>query len=205
MEKKIPLFPSIVSDQLTGNESINGNTTLLDYWRWAHSNLVDNTERGVFAEFLVHMAVGATSKTRTNWDNYDILSPEGIRIEVKASGYIQSWAQEKLSAISFSVRSTYGWDAETNQYLEECARQSDVYVFCLHKHVEQETINILDVNQWTFFVLPTSVLNAKAGNQKTITLNGIRKLGAVETDYEALHKTICRLAGKELYGSLDGG
>ena len=154
-------FPVINPEQFSGDEVIFGDTKLVDYWRWAHSNLIDNTERGAFAEYLVHTAVGATSKTRTNWDKYDVLSPEGIRIEVKAAGYIQSWAQKKLSTISFSIRPTYGWDAETNQYSEECVRQSDVYVFCLHKQTEQETVNILDVSQWTFFVLPTAIMNAK--------------------------------------------
>ena len=79
MEEKMAAFPAIAPDQFTGDETISGSTTLLDYWRWAHSNLVDNTERGAFAEFLVHMAVGAASKTRTNWDKYDILSPEGMK------------------------------------------------------------------------------------------------------------------------------
>ena len=173
MEKKVPGIPMIIPDQLTGDEPICDNTTLLDYWCWAHSNLVDNTERGVFAEFLVHMAVGAVSKTRVNWGKYDVLSPEGIRIEVKASGYIQSWAQNKLSAVSFSVRPTYGWDAETNQYSEECVRQSDVYVFCLHKHTEQATINLLDVNQWTFFVLLTAAsLSPSSKNENTAVMTG---------------------------------
>ena len=47
MEKKVPGIPMIIPDQLTGDEPICDNTTLLDYWCWAHSNLVDNTERGV--------------------------------------------------------------------------------------------------------------------------------------------------------------
>ncbi len=190
-EKNVQVqFPAIDPEQLSGNEVIIGDTKLVDYWRWAHSNLIDNAERGAFAEFLVYTAMRATSKTRVNWNNYDVLSPEGIRIEVKASGYIQSWAQEKLSAISFSIRPTYGWDAETNQYSEVCVRQSDVYVFCLHIHMVQETINILDASQWTFFVLPTTVLNAWVGMQKTISLSRVKKLGAMETDYMGLREAI---------------
>ena len=109
---------------------------------------------------------------------------------MKASGYIQSWPQERLSAINFSIRPTYGWDSETNTYASDCARQSDVYVFCLLNHKEQDTINPLDTAQWSFFVLPTKVLNEKVGGQKTIALSGVIKLGAKETDFAGLREAI---------------
>lgn len=134
--------------------------------------------------------MGATEPCRVNWDKCDVKSPEGITIEVKASGYIQSWPQERLSAISFSIRPTYGWDSETNTYASECARQSDVYVFCLLNHREQDTINPLDTAQWSFFVLPTKVLNEKVVGQKTIALSGVIKLGAKETDFAGLKEAI---------------
>lgn len=188
-------FPTIDPRPLTGTEQITStDNTLADYWRWAHSNLIDNAERGALAEYIVHVAVGATEPCRVNWDKCDVKSPEGITIEVKASGYIQSWPQERLSAISFSIRPTYGWDSETNTYASDCARQSDVYVFCLLNHREQDTINPLDTAQWSFFVLPTSILNAKAGKQKTIALSGVIKLGAKETDFAGLRNAILAAA-----------
>ncbi len=188
-------YPAIKSKALTGKEIIQSEdakaiSDLQSYWSWAHSNLIDNAERGALAEYLVHLAVGATASTRVNWDRYDVLSPENIAIEVKASGYIQSWAQEKLSAIQFSIRPTYGWDSETNTYSETLSRQSDIYVFCLLAHKEQETVNPLDTSQWEFYVLPTSILNEKVGNQKTITLSGVIKLGAKKTGYKELRNTI---------------
>ncbi len=79
---KMSLFPAITSEQLTGNETIADGVKLVDYWRWAHSNLIDNAERGAFAEYLVHTAVGATSTTRVNWDKYDVLSPKGIQSRI---------------------------------------------------------------------------------------------------------------------------
>jgi hypothetical protein len=65
---------------------------VLDYWRWAFSDLRDNTQRGVRAEFLVALALGRTETRRKAWDNYDVTTSSGLRIEVKASGYLQSWA-----------------------------------------------------------------------------------------------------------------
>ena len=48
---------------LTGNEPLteNGNRlgpSLIDFWRWSISDLVDNTTRGALAEFIVACALG---------------------------------------------------------------------------------------------------------------------------------------------------
>ncbi len=194
------VYPAIKPTLLSGMERITDSVSVNDYWRWAHSTLVDNAERGAFAEFLVKIAVGDKAETRINWDLYDILSPEGIKIEVKAAGYIQSWRQERLSTISFSIRPTYGWNAATNTYDTEKKRQSDMYVFALHKHMEQNTINVADVNQWTFFVMLTKILNEEVGEQNNIGLVSLKKLGAVETDFAGLRNTILENYGKALIG-----
>ena len=191
-------YPAIKPNLLTGAEPITQTKELLiNYWRWAHSNLIDNAERGAFAEYIVHIAMKAVELTRVNWDKYDVKSPEGIAIEVKTSGYIQSWAQSRLSSICFSIRPTYGWDSTTNTYASECTRQSDVYVFCLLDHKNQDTINPLDMTQWKFYVLPTAVLNKEVGNQKTISLSGIIKLGGKETDYNGLRDTVLSAANND--------
>lgn len=51
-------------EQLNGNEpfTLHGSDTsiiLQDFWRWSCSDLLNNTQRGVLAEFLVHSALGA--------------------------------------------------------------------------------------------------------------------------------------------------
>lgn len=48
--------------QLTGNEEFtlhgaSAGITVMDFWRWAYSDLIDNTQRGVMAEFLVHSSL----------------------------------------------------------------------------------------------------------------------------------------------------
>ena len=48
---------------------------------------MDNAERGALAEYLVACALGGGEGVRVNWDKYDLLSPEGIAVEVKSSGY----------------------------------------------------------------------------------------------------------------------
>ena len=52
--------------QLTGNEEFTlhgkgAGITVLDFWRWAFSDLIDNTQRGVLAEFLVYSSLNRTT------------------------------------------------------------------------------------------------------------------------------------------------
>ena len=82
------------------------NTTLIDFWSWAHSDLIGNAERGILAEYIVTMALGANKGVRVEWDSYDILTNEQIKVEIKSSGYIQTWSQEKYSNIQFGIQPT---------------------------------------------------------------------------------------------------
>lgn len=192
-------YPSIQAARLPGAEPIKDEhgrqiSSLNNFWEWAYSNTVDNAQRGVLAEYLVACALGVAGGVRTNWEKYDLLTPEGISVEVKASGYIQNWYQKKLSTATFSIQPTLAWDEKTATYATEKTRQADVYVFCLHKHTEQESVNPLDLSQWDFYILPTSVLNEKAGAQKSIRLNALISMGAKKVEYGAIHQTIIEMA-----------
>ncbi|WP_236408161.1 hypothetical protein [Microaerobacter geothermalis] len=185
---------AIETKKKTGNEQfLNAGSdvcTLRDFWAWAYSDLIGNTERGRLAEFIVAMALGITEGISVSWDKYDLLSKEGIRVEVKTSAYLQSWSQQNLSKISFGIQPTYGWDSITNEYDTEQKRQSDVYVFCVLKHIDQATLNPLDLSQWEFYVLSTAVLNKAVPGQKTISLNKLLNIGAKKCEYAMLYKTI---------------
>ncbi|AUD04054.1 hypothetical protein [Spirosoma pollinicola] len=100
----------------TGDEHFHSkgrllDTTLLDFWRWSSSDLVNNTLRGKLAEYLVTQALGIASSLRTEWDSFDLMTSTGLQIEVKSAAYLQSWYHKKLSSISFGIRPTLGWDA----------------------------------------------------------------------------------------------
>jgi hypothetical protein len=89
---------------LTGQERFSSDpSSVLDFWRWAFSDLRTNIVRGVLAEYLVARAVGDLSPLRKAWDNWDVTTATGIKVEVKSSAYLQSWNQRKLSAITFST------------------------------------------------------------------------------------------------------
>ena len=88
-------------EQLNGNEpfTLHGSGTsimLQDFWRWAYSDLLNNTHRGVLAEFLVHSALETKDVARADWLPFDLTSPSGLRIEVKSSAYLQAWTPEDV-------------------------------------------------------------------------------------------------------------
>ena len=168
-----PLNPS--EKFINSENSPASDKTMLDYWQWAFSDLVGNTERGVLAEYLVAMAVGSKQPVRGSWDPYDIRAPDGTRIEVKSASYVQSWYQHELSKINFSVRKTLEWIPEKNDFGTERKRQSDVYVFCLLAHQDKPTLNPLDLGQWEFFVIPTAVLDRELGDTQRISLSRVKQ------------------------------
>ena len=181
----------IQTEPKSGNEPFKGmNHSLLDYWQWAHSDIASNSERGKLAEYIVKCAVNSPSLCRTEWDAVDVISGDGLRIEVKSSAYLQTWKCSKLSHIQFDIAPKKSWDSETNTYYETVGRNSDVYVFCLFACTDPAIANPLDLNQWEFYVLNTKILDEKIPKQKTITLNSLLKLGASKTNYEELTNRI---------------
>jgi len=175
--------------------------TVRDFWSWACSDLIGNTLRGQLAEFFVARAVESELRVRVEWDAYDVSSPQGIRIEVKASGYLQSWHQERLSAISFDISPTRAWSANTNTYALTAARAADVYAFALHHHQDKSTVDPLDLSQWTFYVLSTAVLDDKCGAQRTLGLGSLERLGAQQVQFADLGRAIMSVAPVPTKGS----
>ncbi len=153
---------------------------LIDFWRWNQSCLLENRTRGILAEFLVKQALKIPMPVRSEWEDYDLITPDGLKIEVKSAAYIQSWEQEKLSPIVFGIRPTMHYTDN------ERKRRSDFYVFCLLAEKDPSRINPMELSQWEFYVMPTSELNRLTGRQKTITLNALLSLNPVKCDFFGL-------------------
>lgn len=162
-----------------------------EFWQYAYSNFTDNRNRAALAEFIVAKAMGVTKTPETSWESYDILSTEGIKIEVKCSGYLQSWKQDKPSTPTFDIKRKYGWVGETNELDSKLDRQADVYVFCLHKEGEIDKANPFQSDQWQFYVVPTSLINEKLDNQQSVRISTIETvLGTTSVKYEGLKESI---------------
>lgn len=176
------------------------NIKLIDFWQWSLSDLVSNATRGILAEFIIASALELDLMVRKEWDAIDFRTKKGLKIEVKSASYLQSWSQKKLTGIKFNIRPTEGWDAETNKYSRERNRRADIYIFCILAHKDKLTIDPLNLNQWRFYILETSVLDEKLKNQKKLTLPGLLKRGPLECTFsrikqvvETFEKKYCKL------------
>ena len=166
--------------------------TLREFWQWSGSNLLGNTERGILAEYLVAKDLGLHADVQQSWLPFDLQTSSGIRVEVKSGAYIQDWMQTAYSRIVFGIRPTFAWDPKTNEFEGVRRRQSDVYVFAVLVTRDQSQIDPMDVSQWEFFVLPTKTLNQVVGDQKSITLSRVRKLGATPVPFGQISGAIER-------------
>lgn len=174
---------------------------LLEFWRWSGSDLVANTTRGILAEFIVAKALGIdTGRPREPWAAYDLTWPvaDGVdlAIEVKSSGYIQSWSQRRLSTIQFLVPARRPYDESTGELEATPRRSAHVYVFALLAHKDQRTIDPLQLDQWEFHVLATQVLDERKRSQHSVTLNSLRDLAGPAVSFSALREAV-RGAGVE--------
>jgi hypothetical protein len=166
---------------LTGDEQIPGTgTTLRDFWAWTMSDLRANTVRSSLAEFLVARAVGADLRPRVEWDAYDVLTPDRIRLEVKCGAYLQAWAQSRLSTVTFSGLKARAWSSEEGYGLAE-SYNADAYVFAVVTATEHGAYDALNLDQWSFWVLPRSVVAATG--QRSIRLSRVEALAGPPVPY----------------------
>lgn len=127
---------------LQGTTSIPGlsGKTVGDFWSWAYSDLIVNTTRCTYGEYLIATALGVDNAPRREWIPYD-LTYRDTTIEVKTSGYLQAWHQERPSTIAFDIAPrTHTWRPEDNviTVLQEATRVASLYVFCIHTPPAQQ-------------------------------------------------------------------
>lgn len=188
-------LPCVETKRKSGTERflLGGDSTgpaLLEFWQWGSSDLLKNTERAILAEYLVALDLGVASGVRAGWLPFDLTTVDGITVEVKASSYVQSWFQRDFTKPLFDIKPKRAWHPCTDTFEDESRRQAQVYVFCLLHHREQETINPMDLSQWTFWVLPTSALDERAGSRASVTLAQLAHWGAVEAPFGGVRAAI---------------
>lgn len=137
---------------------VDTDLTAVDFWAWNMGDLRMNTTRGFLAEFLVAKAVGDPSTRRTEWAAFDICSANKTRIEVKASGYAQSWPGKKAS-VSFdfdTVDKTTGWDERVGKDVEvDPEDRVHVWVFALQSTPRDAAVyDPMDLDLWEFHTVP---------------------------------------------------
>lgn len=189
MDKPPQNRPRTGAEPLRCGEVLLGKT-LLNFWRWSSSDLVGNTLRGILAEYIVACALGITDTKRVEWDAFDLRMPNGTTLEIKSAAYLQSWQQKAPSKIKFGIAPTRAWDEAASKHADERKRQADLYVFCLLHHQDKPTVDPLDMNQWTFYLLTSAVLDAEMPMQKSMTLASLLKMNPVQCAYQELAQAI---------------
>ena len=178
-------------DLLHGDADFDSKTGMLDFWKWAFSDLLEDTLKGLYAEWLVGHLLGLPMKRgdRFHYGNFDLRSSGGLRIEVKSSSYWQSW---KLRNPDGSPRSTDEVDSwrptdkkrivfgglrakdavdRTNVTI---GYKSDVYVFAFQSETDPLVWDALDLSQWEFYFLSRADLD-KVG-VKSLSLKRLRSM-----------------------------
>ena len=183
-------YPALTATRLSGDECFHQGSVpipvdILSFWQWAASSITGNRLRGHLAEYLVAVDLGVADGVRHEWDDYDVLTSEGIKVEVKCASYIQSWHQGKLSSIQFGIAPSKTWDYEKKRRTDAKSRIADVYVFCLLAEKDQAKFDPTDLDQWEFYVLTTREIEEQLGNQKSLSLRGLKNL----------NPTVCQFGG----------
>ena len=182
---------------LTGQEqfTLDGNSigfSVLDFWAFQYSNMWDAQEE--IAEFIVAKALGQEMPYNKNgWTLWD-MNYKGKRIEVKETGYYHSWRTDG----KVSQQRTFGITKAYSRYKDntsEFKRQNDIYVFCLILGETKEASNPLILENWRFWVVPTSTINRQCGDNKRISLGRLKAITGLKDGlgYGELRESVNRM------------
>jgi len=193
--KTVPNKPSKI-DPLKkfrgGPDSINSRT-ISDFWQWAYSGLMQNTERAVLSEYIVAVLLGIDRKPRIPWLAYDLTLPNGKTIEIKTMSRLQAWYQRELSNPLVVIKPTRKWDPDTNIMEEEPKLHSDIYIICFFTAESHDTANPLDLSQWRFYAFKKRKIKELLRERKSISLKFLERSGIRSFTAYELENRIMRL------------
>ncbi len=151
-----------------------GTATVLDFWRWAFSNVVDDRNRGSLAEFVVARLIGEAHHRRPQTTTYDVCANERVRIEVKSSAYVQAYKEtDTVPGFGGLKVRPYRYDDRGRVQYGDSDYQADVYVLALLSERDRQRFDPLDLSQWSFYVLTTAELRATARDRPYLSLRAL--------------------------------
>jgi len=164
---------------LWGHENIKGlnNASVNEFWQWTYSDIMINKNREDFGLFLIAHALELTKMPRINWSEID-LRYQRKKITVKTAGYIQSWKQKKSKRVLFDISRKKGIDAKKKDSLTFKNREADLYIFNFHKEKIVKKADVLNLEQWEFYIVLTSVLDEHFPNKNKIGLRSLNKIAS---------------------------
>ena len=159
-----------------GSESINIKT-VCDFWQWSFSDLMQNTTRGILAEYIVAALLGIDDKVRNPWFAFDLELNDGRTIEIKTMSLLQAWTQKQLSTPRVVLVPTRKWDPKTGKMNKKSTFNADIYILCFFKSKDYDTANPLDLTQWDFFAFTKKQVIKLLNGRKSISLKTLVKKG----------------------------
>jgi hypothetical protein len=164
-----------------------------DFWRWAFSDLLQNTTRGVLAEYMVAVLLGVDNKPRNPWESFDIELPDGRRVEVKTMSHLQAWGQKQLSVPRVVLSPKRFFEPETGRMESVPSLNADLYIICYFTAVEHSTANTMDIEQWRFFVLTRIQVESILRKTKSVSLKMLEAMKIKKLEAAELTATIASL------------
>ena len=149
-----------------------------DFWRFQYSNIY--SLHGEIAEFIVARALEVTeAQNSAYWTLWDI-TYRNVKIEVKATAYYHLWNDEA----KISKQRTFGITKANGAYDSGVCGNND---FCRET---KETSYPLNLNNWEFYIVPTSFINDHCQDNKTISLGRIKSFGFEAKKYDQIKSEI---------------
>ncbi len=161
-----------------GFEKIKGSDTRIsDFWKWACSDLLIPTNRNDFSLFLVAQALELTKIPRIHWENSD-LRYRKKKIALRTSAYIEHWKQKRPKRLSFDISPKKGIDAPTEETLTFRNRYPEIYIFAVFKEKDLRKIDMLDLDQWNFYIVRTETLDKHHYDTKKLGIRALENLAS---------------------------
>jgi hypothetical protein len=156
--------------------SLSDNLLVSDFWQWAYSDLLQNTTRGVLAEYIVAVLLGVDTTPRNPWLPYDLKLADGTTVEVKTMSRLQAWAQKQLSEPKVVISARRSWDPNTGIMEQPPTFNADFYVICYFTCEDHSVANPLDLEQWAFFILDKKEVCKILEKSRSISLKILDKM-----------------------------
>lgn len=175
--KSVPHKPSKLDlfTRFKGGPDSISRRTISDFWQWAYSDLMQNVERAVLAEYIVAALLRGDNKLRVPWLAYDLKLPNGKTVEVKTMSRLQAWYQKELSNPRVVIKPTRKWDPQTNVMDDTAKFHSDLYIICFFTANTHDTADPLNLAQWKFYAFTKKQIKELLSGRKSISLKFLEK------------------------------
>lgn len=116
--------------------------------------LVTNVYRGVLVEAMIAEALaGSWQWVSRDWAPHDFENPGGLRLEVKQSALLQSWATKPgikwRPSFDIALRKKT-WCEDATAWADGATRP-EIYVFAFHPVTDRSVADHRDPMQWEFY------------------------------------------------------